>query len=107
MYVIYARSTKNLTGRDYGCMGMETMSVLHLLLGLNNSGKASFSTARCELLLCLSRQRIDLQMEQAWTPIVGPLEHNIARFVSRGFLEEAPLADKFDAKYGFRPEADA
>jgi hypothetical protein len=38
-------------------------------------------------------------MEQAWTPIVGPLEHNIARFVSRGFLEEAPLADKFDAKY--------
>jgi hypothetical protein len=80
-------------------MGMETVSVLHLLLGLNNSGKASFSTAQCELLLCLSRQRIDLQMEQAWTPIVGPLEHNIARFVSRGFLEEAPLADRFDAKY--------
>ncbi|MGA9139707.1 MAG: SAP domain-containing protein [Methanocella sp.] len=75
------------------------MSVLHLLLGLNNSGKASFSTAQCELLLCLSSQRIDLQMEQAWTPIVGPLEHNIARFVSRGFLEEAPLADRFDAKY--------
>jgi len=80
-------------------MGMEKMSVLHLLLGLNNSGKASFSTAQCELLLCLTRQRIDLQMEQAWTPIVGPLEHNIARFVSKGFLEEASLADRFDAKY--------
>lgn len=75
------------------------VSILHLLLGNNHSGNASFTTAQCELLLCLSSQRIDMQTEQLWTPIVGPLEHNIARFVSRGFLEEAPLADKFDAKY--------
>lgn len=75
------------------------VSILHLLLGNNHSGKASFTTAQCELLLSLSSQRIDMQMEQAWTPIVGPLEHNIARFVSQGYLEEAPLEDKFDAKY--------
>jgi hypothetical protein len=75
------------------------VSILHLLLGNNHSGNASFTTAQCELLLCLSSQRIDLQTEQQWTPIVGPLEHNIARFVSRGYLEEAPLEDKFDEKY--------
>lgn len=75
------------------------VSVLHILLGNQESGNTSFSTAQCELLLCLSRQRVDLQMEQTWTPIVGPLEQNIARLVSKGFLEEAPIEDKFDAKY--------
>ncbi len=74
-------------------------SILHLLLGNNHSGNASFTTAQCELLLSLSSQRIDMQTEQQWTPIVGPLEHNIARFVSRGYLEESPLEDKFEAKY--------
>jgi hypothetical protein len=78
---------------------MDMVSILHLLLGNNNSGNASFTTAQCELLLSLSSQRIDLQTEQMWTPIVGPLEHNIARFVSRGFLEEASLEGKLDAKY--------
>jgi hypothetical protein len=78
---------------------MDMVSILHLLLGNNHSGNASFTTAQCELLLCLSSQRIDMQTEQMWTPLVGPLEHNIARFVSRGFLEEAPLEDKFDARY--------
>jgi hypothetical protein len=80
-------------------MGMELVSILHLLLGNNHSGNASFSTAQCELLLRLSSQRIDMETEQIWTPIVGPLEHNIARFVSRGFLEEASLEDKLDAKF--------
>jgi hypothetical protein len=75
------------------------LHLLHLLLGSNHSGNAIFTTAQCELLLCLSSQRTGMQTEQLWTPIVGPLEHNIARFVSRGFLEEAPLADKFEAKY--------
>jgi autonomous glycyl radical cofactor GrcA len=75
------------------------VSILHLLLGNNHSGKASFTTAQCELLLSLSSQRIDMQTEQMWTPIVGPLEHNIARFVSRGFLKEAPVEDKLDAKF--------
>ncbi|HUL62370.1 MAG TPA: SAP domain-containing protein [Methanocella sp.] len=78
---------------------MELVSILHLLLGNNHSGNASFTTAQCELLLCLSSQRIDMETEQKWTPIVGPLEHNIARFVSRGFLEEATLEGKFDAKF--------
>jgi hypothetical protein len=78
---------------------MDMVSILHLLLGNNNSGNASFTTAQCELLLSLSSQRIDMQTEQMWTPIVGPLEHNIARFISRGYIEEAPLEDKFDAKY--------
>jgi hypothetical protein len=75
------------------------VSILHLLLGNNHSGNASFTTAQCELLLCLSGQRIDMQTEQQWTPVVGPLEHNIARYVSRGYLEEAPLEDKFDDKF--------
>ncbi len=75
------------------------VSILHLLLGNNHSGNATFTTAQCELLLSLSSQRIDMQMEQMWTPIVGPLEPNIARFVSRGVLEEAPLEDRLDAKY--------
>jgi hypothetical protein len=75
------------------------VSILHLLLGNNHSGNASFTTAQCELLLSLSSQRIDMQTEQTWTPVVGPLEYNIARFVSRGFLEEAPIEAKIDTKY--------
>ncbi|WP_424356985.1 SAP domain-containing protein [Methanocella sp. MCL-LM] len=38
-------------------------------------------------------------MEQAWTPVAGPLEHNIARFISEGLLEEASLEEKIDSRY--------
>lgn len=50
-------------------------------------------------MLCLSSQRIDTDFERAWAPVVGPIEHHIARFVSRGFLSEAPLEEKFDEKF--------
>lgn len=74
-------------------------SVLQYILGNHISGNNSLSTAQLELLLCLSRQRVDITMEQAWTPVAGPLEQNIARFISDGLLEESPVADKIDAKY--------
>lgn len=75
------------------------VSVLHILLGNHESGNSGSSKEQCELLLSLSRQRVDLEMEQKWTPIVGPLAQNIARFISKGLLEEASLQDKLDAKY--------
>ena len=75
------------------------VSFLSYILGNPNTGNNSLSTAQMELLLCLSRQRVDLSMEQAWTPVAGPLEHNIARFVSDGLLEEASLEEKLDARY--------
>ena len=75
------------------------ISVLNLILGNNVSGNNSLSTAQMELLLCLSRQRVDIPMEQTWAPIAGPLEQNIAKFVSDGLLEDISVEGKIDAKY--------
>lgn len=75
------------------------VGLLNYLLGHNTSGNNSLSTAQLELLLCLSRQRVDLSMGQAWISVAGPLEPNIARFIGEGLLEEAPVADRLDAKY--------
>ena len=75
------------------------VSFLNIILGNHNSGNNSLSTAQLELLLCLSRQRVDFTMEHAWTPVAGPLEYNIARFISDGLLEESSLDEKIDARY--------
>lgn len=75
------------------------VSVLNLILGNHSTGNNSLSTAQMELLLCLSRQRVDIQMEQAWTPVAGPLELNIARFVSEGLIEESTMEERVDARY--------
>lgn len=78
---------------------MEMVSLLNIIIGNHIFGNNSLSTAQLELLLCLSRQRVDLAMEHAWTPVAGPLEHNIAMFISDGLLEEAALDEKIDARY--------
>lgn len=75
------------------------VSVLNYILGNHISGNNSLSTAQLELLLCLSRQRVDIALEHEWTPVAGPLEYNIALFVSDGLLEESSLSEKIDARY--------
>ena len=75
------------------------VSVLNIILGNHITGNNSLSTAQLELLLCLSRQRVDFTMEHAWTPVAGPLEYNIARFISDGLIEESSLDEKIDAKF--------
>lgn len=75
------------------------VSVLNFILGNHISGNNSLSTAQMELLLCLSRQRVDIQMEQEWTPVAGPLELNIARFSGEGLIEEASVEERIDARY--------
>jgi len=75
------------------------VSFINMLLGNHASGDTSLSTAQMELLLCLTSQRIDVRAEKSWTPAAGPLEHNIARFISEGLMEEARIEERLDSKY--------
>ena len=76
------------------------MSLLYQFLGYSPENQNNkFSAAQYELLLCLTKKQVDQSMSETWTPIVGSLEHNIARFTSEGLLEEASLDEKFDAKF--------
>lgn len=61
--------------------------------------KNKLSEAQFELLMSLTRQQVDQDLQQTWTPIVGSLEHNIALFTSEGLVEEASLEEKFDSKF--------
>jgi hypothetical protein len=79
---------------------MVRMSLLYQFLGYTpESQNNKFSAAQYELLMCLTKQQVDRNMSEAWTPIVGSLEHNIARFTSEGLIDEASLDEKFDSKY--------
>ncbi len=78
---------------------MERMSLLYQFLGYTPENYSRVSVAQYELLICLTKQQVDQELQQAWTPIVGSLEQNIALFCSEGLLEEASLEEKFDSKY--------
>ncbi len=76
------------------------MSLLYQFLGYSPEEQQNkLSAAQFELLMCLTKQQVDKDMYQAWTPIVGSLEQNIAQFTSEGLIEEASLEEKFDSKY--------
>src|SRR5271157_5765389 len=79
---------------------MVRMSLLYQFLGYSPENQQNkLSAAQYELLMCLTKQQVDQNMSQAWTPIVGSLEQNIASFISEGLVEEASIEEKFDAKY--------
>src|SRR5271157_256857 len=79
---------------------MVRMSLLYQFLGYSPENEQNkLSAAQYELLMCLTKQQVDQNMSQAWTPIVGSLEQNIASFISEGLVEEASIEEKFDAKY--------
>lgn len=76
------------------------MSLLYQMLGYSPETKQMpYSAAQCELLICLTKQQVDSQLQHAWMPLIGSIEENIARFISEGFLEEASLEEKFDCKF--------
>ncbi len=77
------------------------MSILYQILGRTSSENTIklYSPAQSELLLCLSKQQVDNKIEELWTPLLGSVEHQIARFLSDGLIEEASLEEKFDCKF--------
>ncbi len=76
------------------------MSLIYHFLGYTPEVQQNkLSAAQYELLSCLTKQQVDENLLQAWTPIVGSIEHNIALFISEGFLEEASLEEKLNAKF--------
>ena len=79
---------------------MERMSLIYHFLGYTPEVQQNkLNAAQYELLSCLTKQQVDQDLQQMWTPIVGSLEHNIALFTSEGLIEEASLEEKFDAKF--------
>jgi hypothetical protein len=79
---------------------MERMSLIYHFLGYTPEVQQNkLSAAQYELLSCLTKQQVDQNLQQTWTPIVGSLEHNIALFTSEGLIEEASLEEKFDSKF--------
>ena len=75
------------------------MSLLYQFLGYTPENHNRVTPAQYELLICLTKQQVDDNLNHSWTPIVGSLEHNIALFHSEGLIEEASLEEKFDARY--------
>jgi hypothetical protein len=77
------------------------VSILNQFLGRNGPENPinEYSHAQSELLLCLSKRQVDAKVEEIWTPLLGSVEHQIARFISDGLLEEASLEEKLDCKY--------
>ena len=75
------------------------MSLIYHFLGYAPEVQNKLSAAQYELLSCLTRQQVDQELQQTWTPIVGSIEHNIALFTSEGLIEEASLEEKFDSKF--------
>lgn len=60
--------------------------------------KAPLSKAQLELLQRLGQRAMDTYLVQTWSPIVGPIEGNIARFMQDGLIVEASLVVKLDQK---------
>jgi hypothetical protein len=76
------------------------MSLINHFLGYTPEVQQNkLSAAQYELLSCLTKQQVDQNLQQAWTPIVGSIEHNIALFTSEGLIEEASLEEKFESKF--------
>jgi hypothetical protein len=79
---------------------MERMSLIDHFLGYTPEVQQNkLNAAQYELLSCLTKQQVDENLQQTWTPIVGSIEHNIALFTSEGLIEEATLEEKFDSKF--------
>jgi hypothetical protein len=79
---------------------MERMSLIYYFLGYTPEVKQNkLTAAQYELLTCLTKQQVNENLQQTWTPIVGSIEHNIALFTSEGLIEDASLEEKFDAKF--------
>lgn len=76
------------------------MSLIYHFLGYTPEVQQNkLSAAQYDLLTRLTKQQVDQNLQQTWTPIVGSLEHNIALFISEGLIEEASLEEKFDSKF--------
>jgi hypothetical protein len=76
------------------------MSLIYHFLGYAPEVQPNkLNAAQYELLSCLTKQQVDQNLQQTWTPIVGSIEHNIALFTSEGLIEEASLEEKFDSKF--------
>lgn len=75
------------------------MSILNPFLERDSSENMQYNHAQNELLLCLSKRQVDSKVEDIWTPLLGSVQHQIARFLSDGYLEEASLEEKYDIKF--------
>ena len=77
------------------------MSILYQFLGHTGSENTikKYSPAQSELLLCLSKRQVDNRIEELWTPLLGSVEQQIARFLSDALIEEASPEEKFDCKF--------
>lgn len=59
----------------------------------------TLTNAQIEFLSRLSKQAVDYNMSNTWTPIIGSIEQTISNFKKDGLIQDGLLADKFDIKY--------
>jgi len=75
------------------------MSILYQFLGYGKDSQGRLNATQYELLICLAELPVDERLQNTWMPIAGPLEHNIALFISEGLIEEASLKEKLESKF--------
>lgn len=59
----------------------------------------SEETAEKELLLKLSKSKIDDSLKMFWEPHLGSIEDRISNFIAEGLLEDSDIESKINSKY--------